>query len=126
MSIHPHASRYYFYNNGKIYDGTGRFIVVEDLQKFLHNEGEAIPIMFYKNILIFKTSTHIIIFDTVSRKHVITDDMECLPSHCFGEYMLFDSGAVRPISKYLAETVPDGSIKLDERPIVALGELKFI
>lgn len=81
--------------------------------------------MFYKNLMIFKTTAHIIIFDLTSRKRVIIDSLDEMPYQCFGEYILFDSGKIMRISEYLTEHVPQGQIDLDRTPDIAAGELKF-
>lgn len=75
--------------------------------------------------MFFKTKAHLIIFDLVSRNRAIVDIPDELPYQCFGEYVLFESGKIRPISEYLAECAPEGQVGLDREPDVAAGELKF-
>lgn len=98
---------------------------IKNLQALFPDEGEITPVTFYKNIMIFKTWTHLIIFDVISKRYVSVDNLNEIPSQCFGEYVLFESGKIQNISEYLAECSPQEHIDLDRTPDMAAGELKF-
>lgn len=80
VSIHNHQFDTYFYNGGRIYKGLMDVTEIKNLQALFPDEGEITPVTFYKNIMIFKTWTHLIIFDVISKRYVSVDNLNEIPS----------------------------------------------